>query len=225
MVITAVLGSIYLDLTWKQEVTMPVVYEGLEIKLPEPRYNSNVSIEEALLGRRSMRDYSQKALTVKEVSQLLWSAQGITSEGFMRTAPSAGGTYPLEVYVVAGRIDGLEPGVYHYNPDRHSLTRIREGDFRKELQEASLNQEWVGNAAADLVITAVYERTTSRYGERGIRYVHLEAGHAAQNIYLQAVSLSLYTVSVGAFDDEPVLGILNATQEETPLYIMPVGRP
>ena len=199
--------------------------KGPEIKLPEPRYDSEFSIEEAILKRRSKREYSQEALSLKDVSQLLWAAQGITGPpGFGRAAPSAGGTYPLEIYVVAGRVEGLEAGIYQYNPEGDSITRIRTGDFRKELQEAGLNQEWIGNAAIDLVFTAVYERTTDKYGDRGIRYVHLEAGHAAQNVYLQAISLNLGTVVVGAFDDKRVIEILNATDDETPPYIIPIGK-
>ncbi len=225
IVLTAAVGSLYLSYTWKPEVIKPVIYQGYEIKLPGPRYYSDISVEEAILERRSWRDYLPEAISIGDLSQLLWAAQGITGPNrYMRSAPSAGGTYPLEVYVVAGRVEGLEAGVYHYNPGEHSITRIRTGDFREELQAAGLDQKWIGNGAVDLVFTAVYERTESRYGERGVRYAHLEAGHAAQNVYLQAVSLYLGTVAVGAFNDTGVIGVLNATPDETPLYIMPVGR-
>ncbi|MBN2013842.1 MAG: SagB/ThcOx family dehydrogenase [Candidatus Altiarchaeota archaeon] len=225
VIVAAILGSVYLSLTWKPTIAKPVIYKGPEIRLPEPMYSSDISVEEALIMRRSIRAYSQESLTLQDISQLLWAAQGITGQRFLRTAPSAGGTYPLEVYLVAGNVEGLAPGVYHYRPDGHLLTRIRGGDYRMELQEAALDQRWIGDAAVDLVITAVYDRTTDRYGERGTRYVHLEAGHAAQNIYLQATALGLGTVSVGAFDDDRVIEVLNATKEETPLYIMPIGRP
>jgi len=225
IVIIAIVGSLFLSYTWSPEVFKPVIYKGIEIELPEPRYDSGISIEEAILKRRSKREYSQEALSMEDVSQLLWAAQGITGpRGFGRAAPSAGGTYPLEIYVVTGRVEGLEAGVYHYNPKEHSITRIRTGDFREELQEAGLNQKWIGNAAIDLVFTAVYERTTHVYGDRGIRYVHLEAGHAAQNVYLQAVSLNLGAVVVGAFDDKKVIETINATGDETPLYIIPIGK-
>jgi SagB-type dehydrogenase family enzyme len=225
IVITAIAGSLYLSHTWKPEVFKQVIYEGTEIKLPQPRLDSEASVEEVIYRRRSIREYAQEALSLEDVSQLLWAAQGITeSPGFRRTAPSAGGTYPLEVYLVAGKVAGLGEGVYHYNPEKHSITRIKSGDFREELQEGGLNQEWIGRAAVNLVFTAVYERTTQVYGERGVRYVHLEAGHAAQNVYLQAVSLDLGTVTVGAFDDKKVLEVLNATEDEVPLYIMPVGK-
>ncbi len=225
IVVAAVIGSLFLVYTWDPEVVKPVVYEGPEIKLPEPRYVSGTSVESAILTRRSEREYLGEALSLEDVSQLLWAAQGITGRfEFRRTAPSAGGTYPLEVYVVVGKVEGLGEGIYHYNPEEHSITQVRVGDFREKLQETGLDQKWIGDAAIDIVFTAVYERTTDRYGNRGIRYVHLEAGHAAQNVYLQAVSLNLGTVVVGAFDDGGVVEILNATQYETPLYIMPVGK-
>ena len=194
------------------------------VELPEPRYKSEISVEEALAKRRSIRNYKNEPLTLEEVSQLLWAAQGITDtlKGF-RTAPSAGATYPFEVYVVVGNVKGLEPGIYHYNPFTHTLELIKKGDYREKLQKAAFNQEWVGNAAIDIVLVAFYERTTKRYGERGYRYVHMEAGHIGQNIYLQAVALGLGTVAVGAFYDNEVARILETSGN--PLYIFPVGVP
>ncbi|MGB9857319.1 MAG: SagB/ThcOx family dehydrogenase [Dictyoglomaceae bacterium] len=201
--------------------------EGQEkiVKLPEPRYKSNVSIEEALLKRRSIRNYKNEPLTLFEISQILWSAQGITDKkmGF-RTTPSAGALYPLEIYVVAGKVKDLEAGVYKYRPETHDIILVLKGDKRKELYNASLRQEWVRDAPLIIVISAIFERTTVKYGERGIRYVYMEAGHCAQNIYLQCVSLNLGTVSVGAFHDEEVKKILNLERKEFPLYLMPVGR-
>ena len=199
-------------------------YESEIIKLPEPRYDSETSIEKALLERRSVRDYKDEPLTLIEVSQLLWAAQGITDPGGFRTAPSAGALYPLELYVVAGNVNDLPDGIYKYKPHGHELARVVEGDKRTELCNAALDQPPVKDAAAVIVFSAVYERTTGKYGERGIRYVHIEAGHAAQNIYLQAVSLNLGTVVIGAFDDEEVKKVLNTGDEEQPLYIMPVGK-
>lgn len=194
------------------------------IRLPEPVYSGKISIEEAIKRRRSIRDYKNEALSLNEISQLLWAAQGITNRGRgFRSAPSAGATYPLEIYIVVGNVKDLEQGIYHYIPEGHQIELLYLGDYRKELQEASLNQEWVGNAPVDIVFTAIYSRTTARYGDRGIRYVHLETGHAAENVYLQAVSLNLGTVVVGAFDDRQIKEILNLTSEE-PVYIMPVGR-
>jgi len=205
---------------------MPPVPAALrtEIKLPSPRHESNVSVEEALLKRRSIRDYSNKPLTLQEVSQLLWAGQGITDPRGLRTAPSAGATYPLETYLVVGAVEGLDRGVYRYNPEGHKLIKVIDGDLRTELVAAALGQDWVKDAAINIVFAAVYERTTRRYGDRGIKYVHMEAGHAAQNVYLQAVALKLGTVVVGAFYDEQVKKVLSLPKGEEPLYIMPVGR-
>jgi SagB-type dehydrogenase family enzyme len=195
------------------------------VKLPEPKYNSKVSIEKALLERRSVREYKDKSLALAEISQLLWASQGITDlrRGF-RTAPSAGALYPLEVYVVVGNVDNLPDGIYKYKPHRHELVRVVKGDKRAELCAVALGQSCVKNNAAVIVLAAVYERTTRKYGERGIRYVHMEVGHAAQNIYLQSVSLNLGTSVVGAFDDREVKRVINMPDEEQPLCIMPVGK-
>ena len=194
------------------------------INLPEPQYDSDVSIEQSLLNRRSIRSYTGEPLTLQEVSQLLWAAQGITDARGLRTAPSAGALYPLEVYLVAGDVEDLTPGVYRYEPDGHQLARIIDGDKRAELADAALAQPWVREGAISVVFTAVYERTTGKYGDRGIRYVHLEAGHAAQNLCLQATAMGLGAVTVGAFHDEQVTKLLNLPGDEQPLYIIPVGR-
>jgi len=197
--------------------------EPLEVKLPEPRPSGEMSVEEALAARRSVRSYQDEALSLTELAQLLWAAQGITAHWGGRTAPSAGATYPLEVYAVVGEVTGLEAGVFHYRPDGHLFVRRTAGDLRGDLASAALGQEWVREAPVSLVIAARYERTTERYGERGVRYVHIEVGHAGQNIYLQAEALGLGTVIVGAFDDQDVKTLLGI--EEEPLAIMPVGRP
>lgn len=196
----------------------------ISIKLPEPNYSGEITLEEALLNRRSIRSYQDKPLSLEQVSQLLWAAQGITdySRGF-RTAPSAGATYPLEVYFLSGKVTGLSAGLYHYIPERHELILILEGDKRQGLFQASLRQTSIIEAAGVLIFTAIYERTTARYGERGIRYVHMEAGHAAQNVYLQAVSIGLGTVTIGAFEEGRVKKVLNLEERENPLYLMPVG--
>ncbi len=194
------------------------------IKLPQPLENSKISVEKALQERRSIRQYKNQPMSLPELSQLLWAAQGISGSGGRRTAPSAGALYPLEVYVVAGKVTGLSAGIYSYDPHKHELSRIAKGDARAELSKAALGQSPIKNAAAVLVFSAVYERTTVKYGERGIRYVHMEAGHAAQNVFLQAVSLDLGTVVIGAFQDEQVRAFLHLPEREQPLYIMPVGK-
>jgi SagB-type dehydrogenase family enzyme len=194
------------------------------ISLPAPQLDSDTSVERALESRRSRRDYPGRPLTLAELSQLLWAAQGITGDRGKRTAPSAGALYPLELLAVARNVAGLPPGVYRYVPASHELESTGAGEEVPSLLPASLMQQWVEQADAVLVFAGVYERTTAKYGERGARYVHIEVGHAAQNVYLQAVSLGLGTTMVGAFDDETVKRILGLKEEEEPLGIMPVGR-
>lgn len=197
----------------------------VSIALPAARKTGEITVEQALARRRSIREFQDAMLTLSDISQLLWSAQGITDAEGHRTAPSAGATYPLELYLVAVRVDGLSPGVYHYRPADHTLEKRADGDTREALRAAALDQACVGQGVAHLVFAAVYARTTDRYGERGMRYVHMDVGHAGQNVHLQAEALGLGTVVVAAFDDERVRAILDLPPGEGPLYIMPVGRP
>ncbi len=202
-----------------------VMNKNEKIVLPEPRHESHISVEEAILKRRSVRSYSDEPLKLEEISQLLWSAQGITDEERkLRAAPSAGALYPLETYIVVGNVSSLEEGIYRYDPLNHEIIKTREGDYRSDLSLASLGQSCIKNGAVSIVFAAVYERITKKYGERGIGYTYMEAGHAAQNIYLQAEALSLGTVVVGAFTDDRVKNVIGMKEEETPLYILPVGR-
>ena len=194
------------------------------IKLPQPVRDGETSLEKTLQERRSIRQYKNAPISLSDLSQLLWAAQGISGSGGRRTAPSAGALFPLEIYVIAGKVTGLSAGVYAYNPHKHELSRVAEGDARTELSKAALGQSSIKNAPAVLVLSSVYERTTVKYGERGIRYVHMEAGHAAQNIYLQAAALNLGTVVIGAFDDDGIGKVLHMTGREHPLYLMPVGK-
>ncbi|MBL7129142.1 MAG: SagB/ThcOx family dehydrogenase [Ignavibacteria bacterium] len=194
------------------------------INLPEPRYDSDVSLEKTLLERRSVRDYSDAPLSLDEISQILWAAQGITDPKGYRTAPSAGALYPLELYVVAGNVNDLSEGVYRYKPKDHKLEIVLAGDKRQELFGVSLQQSAVKNAAAVIVFAADYDRTTVKYGDRGIRYVHIEIGHAAENAFLQAVALDLSAVIIGAFYDEEMKEVLNMPEDEQPLLILPVGK-
>lgn len=195
-----------------------------EVQLPEPSKDSDVSIEEALLKRRSIRTYTGEALTLQEVSQLLWAAQGTTSLRGFRTAPSAAALYPLETYIVVGDVENLSEGVYRYETRGHKLVKVLEGDYRPQLTRASLGQYFVEGGAVYIVFTADYKRTTLRAGSEGIKYVHMEVGHAAQNVYLQVVSLGLGTVVIGGFSSDRAREILKLPENETPLYFMPVGR-
>lgn len=189
------------------------------VPLPEPRPDSEMSLEEALEARRSVRQYTSQRLTDAEISQLLWAAQGMTRGGRGRTAPSAGGLYPLEVYVVTA------DGVSHYDPAQHGLSKVAGEDLRGPLSRVALGQEAVRDAPAVFGITAVVARTASKYGERASRYVHLEAGHAAQSLLLQAVALGLGGVPIGAFDDDGVQRVLALPQGEEPVYLIPIGHP
>lgn len=194
------------------------------IVLPEPRYAGDVSVEQALAERRSVRSYKDDPLDISEISQILWSAQGITSRRGFRTAPSAGALYPLELYVIAGNVKNLPAAIYKYAPEDHALLEIVSGDRRSDLCRAALRQGSIREAPAVILFCAVYERTTAKYGQRGIRYVHMEAGHAAQNVCLQAIALGLHTAVIGAFRDAEVKAIAKLPGEEQPLYFVPVGR-
>lgn len=188
--------------------------------LPPPRQESEPSLEETLLQRRSVRSFQGTPLTEAELGQLLWAAQGISDARGYRTAPSAGALYPLEMYVAT------EEGLFHYLPQGHRWQVLSQSDARQDLYEAALRQEPVRQAPSVFVIAAVYERTAQKYGgERSPRYVHLEAGHAAQNLLLQAVALGLGAVPIGAFDDGQVQEVLALPTDHKPLYLIPVGHP
>jgi SagB-type dehydrogenase family enzyme len=205
------------------------------IKLPSPQLKGKVSLEETILRRRSVRRYRRDPINLSQLSQILWSAQGITGTREFRTAPSAGATYPLEIFVFVGKQgviaseakqapEELQAGIYHYEADSHSLSLHKPTDLRPDLARATLDQEFIIDAPVDIVICALYHRTSYRYGRRGERYVHIEVGHVGENIHLQAVALGLATVEVGAFHDEEVWKILGVEEQIKPLYIMPLGK-
>lgn len=223
--VATVLGFYFGNLRRIKEVREEKTESGW-ISLPEPQKKGKISLEEAILKRRSRRDFAEKPLTLAQLSQILWAAQGVTDEetGF-RTAPSAGALYPLEIYVVVKTegVEGLEGGVYYYCPEGHGL-QLHLGDYtHQDLVAACLGQGACEQAPVSLVVAAEYERTTGKYGERGERYVHMEAGHVSQNIYLQVESLGLGTVTIGAFIDEEMSRVLNLPLDHKPLYIMPLG--
>ena len=196
--------------------------------LPEPSIRGGLGVGEAMNERTSTRRFSKEAVTMQEVSLLLWASSGKTADGTTsatRTIPSAGGIYPVRVYLLAKEVESLERGVYLYDPMAHAVTLVKKGDLSKDLSQAAIGQAFVRTAPACIIITALTDRPGRVYGDRGVeRYVRMDAGHAAQNIYLIAASLSLGTVEVGAFIDEKVKGVLGL-EKEVPLLIMPVGHP
>ena len=197
------------------------------IKLPPPSLKGKTSIEEAISRRRSVRRFRAEPLSLPQLSQILWSAQGITGTGGHRATPSAGATYPLEVFIAVGEqtVEDLKAGIYHYEVDSHSLSLHLKGDLRQKLAEAALGQGFVATCPVDIVVCALFPRTAYRYGRRGERYVHIEVGHVGQNVSLQAIALGLATVMVGAFEDEEIRKVLKVEEQIKPLYIIPVGNP
>jgi SagB-type dehydrogenase family enzyme len=194
------------------------------LRLPPPRFEGPLSVEQTLLARRSLRTFSRDPLTVDDLTQLLWATQGITHSSGYRTAPSAGALYPLELDTVVGQVVGLPAGVYRYRGRDHALERRHARDLRPELCAAALQQRPIERAPLTFLLTAVYARMTAKYGSRGVRYVDMEAGHAAQNLCLQAVALDLKSVVIGAFHDGEVKRIAMLPPEEDPLYLVPVGK-
>lgn len=193
------------------------------ISLPAPSKTGEISVETALQQRRSVRSYAPEPLALKDIAQLLWAAQGVTSHNGFRTSPSAGALYPLEVYIVAGNVSGLKAGIYRYIPQKHALDFVQEGDHREKLSSAALGQGCVREAPVVIVLTGVSSRITGKYGQRGIQYMMMEAGHAAQNVCLQAVTLNIGVVPVGAFKEDQVRKILQIGNHELPLYLLPLG--
>jgi SagB-type dehydrogenase family enzyme len=197
----------------------------IPIKLPSPNPQGKISVEAAISKRRSVRRFRAQPLSLAQLSQLLWSAQGITGIGGRRAVPSAGATYPLEIFVVIGAhgIESLAAGIYYYQVDNHSLSLHLSGDLRQKLADAALGQNLIANCPVDIVVCALHPRTSYRYGRRGERYVYMEVGHVGQNVSLQAVALGLATVMVGAFEDEEVRKVLKIEEQIKPIYIIPVG--
>ncbi|MHA2283110.1 MAG: SagB/ThcOx family dehydrogenase [Promethearchaeota archaeon] len=188
------------------------------ITLPKPLLTGNRSLEECIYERESVRNYQDKAIEIEKISQILWSAQG--KKGQKRTVPSAGATYPLEIYVTL-----KDKGFFHYDFKNHVLKLITEEDICKKLAEDSWNQRYIEEAYLNILICADYSRTTKIYGERGIRYVYMEVGHCAQNVHLEAIALGLVSVPIGAFQDEGIKKVMKLPANISPLYIIPIGYP
>ena len=187
--------------------------------LRSPGLAAGMTLAAAMAQRRSVREYTDDPLAGDDVAQLLWAAQGVSSENGLRTAPSAGALYPLTAYAA------LADGLFRYEPAGHRTARTSTSDLRDRLAQAAFGQDWIGRAPAVFAIGGNVSRSAGRYGGRAERYVFLEAGHAAQNLLLQAVSLGLAGVPVGAFDDDEVHRLLLMPEAERPVYLLPVGRP
>jgi SagB-type dehydrogenase family enzyme len=195
------------------------------VKLPPPAHKGALSVEEALKQRRTVRHFASRSLDLKQVSQLLWGADGISDPRGLRTAASAGATYPLELYLVVGErgVANLPPGVYRYRPTDHALELNAKGELRPAVARASLSQSWMAEAPVMVVIAGEYRRCTARYGDRGIMYTHMEAGHVGTNVFLQAEALGLGAGIVGAFEDRNLSQVLKLPPAHEPLLVMPVG--
>jgi len=188
----------------------------VEIKLPNPRLIGEKSLEECIYERESVRSYKDKKIEIDKISQILWAAQG--KKGDKRTVPSAGATYPLEIYITL-----KDKGFFHYNIKKHILESIKDEDLSKKLAQASWDQYFIAEAYLNVIICAIFERTTQSYGQRGVRYVFMEVGHCAQNVHLEAIALGLESVPIGAFEDERVKRVLDLKKRIEPLYIIPIG--
>ena len=194
------------------------ISESAIVKLPSPKLDGSVSVEKAMAQRRSIRTYKDEPLSLAQVSQILWAAQGITDpKSGKRTAPSAMASYFLELYLISGDVSDLPQGMYKYRAEGHQLVEIEKGDVKARLFEAA-GQAPIKSAPAALIITGDSERSKKP------EWMHLEAGHAAQNVYLQAVSLELGTVVMAGFKPEEVAKALNIPEEEKVIYIMPLGK-
>lgn len=196
------------------------------IKLPEPKTTGVLSVEEAIAFRRTRRTFAAKPLSMPDLSQVLWAAQGITEKRWKhRAAPSGGALFPIDLHIVV-RKDGvktLPAGIYKYIPDGHYLQTRSEGDVNTKLRDVGYSQTFFADSPICLILVAEPKRSTWKYGERGYRYIYMEAGHIAENIQLIGESLGFSVGLVGAFKDESVAELLNLKKDESPLYIIPVG--
>jgi SagB-type dehydrogenase family enzyme len=207
----------------------PIAHAG-DLSLPSPSRQGVISVEEALNSRRTHRSFQGRALSLTQFAQMLWAAYGVTAVSGgrqLKTAPSAGGMYPIDIYAVVGDggVESVAPGVYHYLPESHAVRSVSSGDVRKEVANACLRQLWMAEAPLFLVITGEYARSNAKYGPRGVVYTHIEAGHVGQNVFLQAEALGLKAAIVGAFQKEDVVKALRIPAAHEPLLIMPVGFP
>jgi len=194
-----------------------------------PRQLPSADLWQALRLRRSIRDFADEPLSQESLALLLWAGQGITRRGFvpLRTAPSAGALYPVETYVCAGRVEGLRPGVYHWElPDERLAPVSARGDVARAACEAALGQDMVAAAPVTFVWSAVWARSAEKYGDRALRYAYLDAGHLAENLHLAATSVGLGACMIGAFFDDAMNALIGVDgQDEAVIYAACVGKP
>ncbi|MFH1438410.1 MAG: SagB/ThcOx family dehydrogenase [Pseudomonadota bacterium] len=196
------------------------------VKLPKAA-DGAMTVEQAIDKRRSVRAYTKEAMTMAELSRLLHAAQGITASADghdLRAAPSGGALYPIEIYPVVNNVEGLDSGIYHYRVPDHALELVKAGDFSGAIEKAGLGQGMLGDADVTIVMSAVFDRSRCKYGERGLRYIYMEAGHISQNIWLQAVALGMGSAVAGAFFDDKANKLLGLDgKDEAVLYMQAVG--
>lgn len=222
------LPSGYLD--WRKRPGPHKFYpDAPKTKLPEPERAGGMPVWEAIGRRRSVRDFGRIPLSVAALSQLLWASQGVTKvmgEYALRSAPSAGALFPVETYLSIQMVEGVEPGIYHYDVREHELDLLRAGDFRAAVAEAALDQGFLAEAAVVFAWTAVFARSKWKYKERAYRYVYLDAGHIAQNVALAAVALGLGSCQIAALYDDEINAVLGVDgKEESIVYMTALGRP
>jgi SagB-type dehydrogenase family enzyme len=194
------------------------------IKLPAPRSDGGMPLEAAMAKRRSVREFKPESISIRELSQLLWAAQGVTGPKGQRTAPSAMAKYPLSIYIVPARVDGLAPGLYRYKADGHELETVGP-DKRAAVLETVPKQTALQQAAVVFIVAMNYQKSAQNVTEQTRRYVHMETGLAAQNLLLEAVALKLGSVVVGGINAEAVRKAANLPEAEEVMCALPVGRP
>jgi SagB-type dehydrogenase family enzyme len=225
LIIAIPLLLLFVFLTSKGGCIMATEKTPQIISLPKSIDIGSMSYEETLSKRRSVRNFDKKPMTLEQISQILWAAQGITNKRGFRTAPSAGALYPLNVYAIVGEANGISPGIYRYHPANHTVTRIKTGDMRSKFHKAGLGQNAIRTAPVTILFCGIVERTTRKYGDKGVQYVLMEAGHVGQNVLLQAVSLGLGAVPIGAFNENEIRQIMEFDNKTSPLYLIPIGYP
>lgn len=219
----------YLDWTKKPNMYKNYSFKKIPLKFDfEVSANCSMSFIEIVKNRHSVRAYADKPVKLSELAYMLWTATGIRkkSDYEFRMAPSAGALYPIETYIIANNVEGLQKGVYHYDVKQNELEELRLGNFEEDIARAALDQEMCAEAQIVFVLTAIFARTKWKYLQRGYRSIYIEAGHIAQNLALSAVSVGLGSCQISAFYDDEVNAILGIDgQEESTVYLSTVGHP